>query len=85
MNGESIASLLIGLFAMLPDDRDGEPGNSQGIASQVMIWLDEHYQEKFRLDALAAELGKSRSYVSRRFHAETGEKNSRLPEHAKVA
>ncbi|MEW7948087.1 cupin domain-containing protein, partial [Enterobacter hormaechei subsp. xiangfangensis] len=26
MNGESIASLLIGLFAMLPDDRDGEPG-----------------------------------------------------------
>ncbi|RVS20142.1 AraC family transcriptional regulator [Enterobacter hormaechei] len=74
MNGESIASLLIGLFAMLPDDRDGEPGNSQGIASQVMFWLDEHYQEKFRLDALAAELGKSRSYVSRRFHAETGEK-----------
>ncbi|MBK4337528.1 cupin domain-containing protein, partial [Enterobacter hormaechei] len=56
MNGESIASLLIGLFAMLPDDRDGEPGNSQGIASQVMFWLDEHYQEKFRLDALAAEL-----------------------------
>ncbi len=39
-----------------------------------MFWLDEHYQEKFRLDALAAELGKSRSYVSRKFHAETGEK-----------
>lgn len=39
-----------------------------------MFWLDEHYQEKFRLDALAEELGKSRSYVSRRFHAETGEK-----------
>ncbi|WP_426760255.1 helix-turn-helix transcriptional regulator [Enterobacter cloacae complex sp. 366F10] len=74
MNGEIIASLLIGLFAMLPDDRDGEPGNSQGIASQVMFWLDEHYQEKFRLDALANELGKSRSYVSRKFHAETGEK-----------
>ncbi len=39
-----------------------------------MFWLDEHYQEKFRLDALANELGKSRSYVSRKFHAETGEK-----------
>jgi len=39
-----------------------------------MIWLDEHYQHKFSLDALAQELGKSRSYVSRKFHAETGEK-----------
>ncbi|MGT8859233.1 AraC family transcriptional regulator [Enterobacter sp. 186315] len=74
LNGEQIASLLIGLFAMLPDDNNGTPGNGQGIASQVMFWLDEHYQEKFRLDALALELGKSRSYVSRKFHAETGEK-----------
>lgn len=74
MTSESIAGLLISLFAMLPDDRSGAPGSSQGIASQVMFWLDEHYQEKFHLDALAAELGKSRSYVSRKFHAETGEK-----------
>ncbi|MGX5101578.1 AraC family transcriptional regulator [Enterobacter cloacae] len=74
MTSENIAGLLIGLFAMLPDDRSGAPGSSQGIASQVMFWLDEHYQEKFHLDALAAELGKSRSYVSRKFHAETGEK-----------
>lgn len=74
MNSESVASLLIGLFAMLPDDRDGAPGSSHGIASQVMFWLDENYQVKFSLDALALELGKSRSYVSRKFHAETGEK-----------
>ena len=74
MSSESIAGLLISLFAMLPDDRTGAPGSSSGIASQVMFWLDEHYQEKFRLDALAAELGRSRSYVSRKFHAETGEK-----------
>ncbi|HGU9818204.1 TPA: helix-turn-helix domain-containing protein [Enterobacter chuandaensis] len=74
MTSENIAGLLIGLFAMLPDARSGTPGSSQGIASQVMFWLDEHYQEKFHLDALAAELGKSRSYVSRKFHAETGEK-----------
>jgi AraC-like DNA-binding protein len=59
---------------MLPGDHDGAPGSSHGIASQVMFWLDEHYREKFRLDALAEELGKSRSYVSRKFHAETGEK-----------
>lgn len=74
MSSESIAGLLISLFAMLPDDRTGAPGSSTGIASQVMFWLDEHYQEKFRLDALAAELGRSRSYLSRKFHAETGEK-----------
>ncbi|HDT4050055.1 TPA: helix-turn-helix domain-containing protein [Enterobacter bugandensis] len=74
MSSESIAGLLISLFAMLPDDRTGATGSSTGIASQVMFWLDEHYQEKFRLDALAAELGRSRSYVSRKFHAETGEK-----------
>ncbi len=29
MNSEAIAGLLIGLFAMLPDDRDGTPGSSQ--------------------------------------------------------
>ncbi|AMJ69218.1 AraC family transcriptional regulator [Enterobacter cloacae] len=74
MSSESIAGLLISLFAMLPDDRTSAPGSSTGIASQVMFWLDEHYQEKFRLDALAAELDRSRSYVSRKFHAETGEK-----------
>lgn len=74
MNSESVASLLISLFAMLPADRDGAPGDSRSIASQAMFWLDEHYQHKFSLDALANELGKSRSYVSRKFHAETGEK-----------
>ncbi|ASV56895.1 MULTISPECIES: helix-turn-helix transcriptional regulator [Lelliottia] len=74
MNSESVASLLISLFAMLPDDSDGAPGSSHGIASQVMFWLDENYQVKFSLDALALELGKSRSYVSRKFHSETGEK-----------
>ncbi len=46
---------------------------SRGIASPVMFWIEENYQKKFSLDALAAELGKSRSYLSRRFHAETGE------------
>lgn len=74
VNSEDLAGMLISLFAMLPDDSSGEPGRSLGIASQVMFWLDEHYQEKFRLDALAEALGKSRSYVSRKFHAETGEK-----------
>lgn len=74
MNSENVASLLISLFAMLPDDNDGAPGSSHGIASQVMFWLDENYRQKFSLARLAEELGKSRSYVSRKFHTETGEK-----------
>lgn len=46
---------------------------ARGIASSVMFWIDENYRRKFSLDAMAQELGKSRSYLSRRFHAETGE------------
>ena len=38
-----------------------------------MFWLDENYTHKFSLSVLANELGKSKSYVSRRFHIETGE------------
>ena len=38
-----------------------------------MFWLDEHYTHKFSLAALAQELNKSKSYVSRRFQMETGE------------
>jgi AraC-like DNA-binding protein len=74
LNSENVASLMISLFTLLPDDDAGEPGSRHGMGSQVMFWLDEHYQEKFSLDALAGELGRSRSYVSRKFHAETGEK-----------
>ncbi|OAT33531.1 AraC family transcriptional regulator [Buttiauxella ferragutiae ATCC 51602] len=74
LNSENVASLLISLFAMLPGDDNGASGNSQSLASQVMFWLDEHYNQKFTLDTLAAELGKSRSYISRKFHAESGEK-----------
>lgn len=39
-----------------------------------MLWVDENYEHKFSLDTIAADLKKSKSYLSRRFHAETGEK-----------
>jgi len=38
-----------------------------------MFWLEENYRQKFSLDALSQDIGKSRSYVSRRFHFETSE------------
>lgn len=73
LNTEHVSCLLLNLLDMLPDDDVILQEINTGIASQVMFWLDENYRQKFRLDALAAELGKSKSYVSRRFHAEMGE------------
>ncbi|POP43594.1 AraC family transcriptional regulator [Superficieibacter electus] len=70
---ESVACLLIMLFSMLPADREKMPENQRGIASEVMFWLEENYRFKFSLTQLAGDLQKSRSYVSRRFHLETGE------------
>lgn len=73
LNTEHIACLLLSLFSLLPEDKSSMQDIATGIASQVMFWLDENYTHKFSLSALADELGKSKSYVSRRFHAETGE------------
>ncbi|EKS57074.1 AraC family transcriptional regulator [Citrobacter freundii ATCC 8090 = MTCC 1658 = NBRC 12681] len=73
LSTEQVACLLVNLFSLLPDDNGNMPEISSGIASQVMFWLDEHYTHKFSLAALAQELNKSKSYVSRRFQMETGE------------
>ena len=73
LSTEQIATMLMALFGMLPATQEKMAEPAQGIASPVMFWIEENYRQKFSLDALAAELGKSRSYLSRRFHAETGE------------
>lgn len=73
LSAEQIACMLMSLFSMLPPVQEKMSDSSRGIASPVMFWIEENYQKKFSLDALAAELGKSRSYLSRRFRAETGE------------
>lgn len=70
---ESVACLLIMLFSLLPADREKMAENHRGIASEVMFWLEENYRLKFSLTQMAEDLQKSRSYVSRRFHLETGE------------
>ncbi len=73
LSTEQIANMLMTLFSMLPPVQEKMTESAQGIATPVMFWIEENYRQKFSLDALAAELGKSRSYLSRRFHAETGE------------
>lgn len=73
LSPERIATMLMTLFAMLPPEQEKMAESSRGIATAVMFWIEENYRQKFSLDALANELGKSRSYLSRRFHAETGE------------
>lgn len=73
LSTEQIATMLMTLFSMLPPVQENMAESSNGIATPVMFWIEENYRRKFSLDALAAELGKSRSYLSRRFHAETGE------------
>jgi len=73
LSTEQIATMLMTLFSMLPHVQEKMAESSNGIATPVMFWIEENYRRKFSLDALAAELGKSRSYLSRRFHAETGE------------
>ena len=73
LSTEQITCMLMTLFNMLPPAQEKMPESARGIASSVMFWIEENYRQKFSLDALAQELGKSRSYLSRRFHAETGE------------
>lgn len=73
LNTEHVACLLLTLLGLLPEEESSLADIDGGIAGQVMSWLDENYTQKFRLGALAEEVGKSKSYVSRRFHVETGE------------
>ncbi|GAS61474.1 right origin-binding protein [Salmonella enterica] len=44
----------------------------QTVAARIMQWIEEHYQQKFSLDDLAADIGFSRSYTSRIFRQQTG-------------
>ncbi len=73
LTAEQVACLLLTLLNMLPEEQEKLPEAQTGVATPVMFWLEENYQHKFSLDKLADDLGKSRSYVSRRFHFETGE------------
>lgn len=74
LDKENVATLLLALFSMLPAPTRRAQEDEYRLSSQVMLWVDENYAHKFSLDTIAADLKKSKSYLSRRFHAETGEK-----------
>ncbi|WP_407579722.1 helix-turn-helix transcriptional regulator [Citrobacter koseri] len=74
LDRENVATLLLSLFSMLPPPNKSIHEDEYRLSSQVMLWVEENYADKFCLDNIVEDLKKSRSYISRRFHAETGEK-----------
>ncbi|MFS2221105.1 AraC family transcriptional regulator [Pantoea sp. B65] len=74
LNTEGVACLLLNLFSVLPEEQQESPEESYRLSTQVLFWIEENYTGKFSLDKLAADINKSRSYISRRFQYETGEK-----------
>lgn len=74
LDKENVATLLLSLFSMLPATERSIQTEEYQLSSRVILWVEENYMNKINLDSIAAELNKSKSYVSRRFHAETGEK-----------
>ncbi|WP_152693333.1 AraC family transcriptional regulator [Franconibacter helveticus] len=70
---EDVACFVLHLLSLLPEKADAPAQNHNGLSTQVMYWIEENYGRKFELAALASELNRSRSYLSRRFQHETGE------------
>ncbi|WP_114194713.1 AraC family transcriptional regulator [Edaphovirga cremea] len=70
---ENIACLILNLLTFLPESNANHEVADDRLSGKVMQWIEEHYAEKFSLDALAEHLNLSKSYISRRFHQETGE------------
>ncbi|WNU99126.1 AraC family transcriptional regulator [Enterobacter sp. DTU_2021_1002640_1_SI_PRY_ASU_LCPMC_013] len=74
LDRENVATLLLSLFSMLPTPEKDVQANEYKLSAQVMLWVEENYMKKISLDNMSLDLNKSKSYISRRFHAETGEK-----------
>ncbi len=70
---ENISCLLIQLLTFLPTQNANSEVLESTLSAKVMQWIEVNYREKFNLDTLSQHLGLSKSYVSRRFHKETGE------------
>lgn len=74
LDQENAATLLLSLFSMIPAQERSIREDEYRLSRQVMLWVEENYMNKVSLETLSADLQKSMSYLSRRFHAETGEK-----------
>lgn len=71
-SASDVAFLVMQLLDFLPEQSQGESQQQQTVAARIMHWIEEHYQQKFSLDELAADMGFSRSYTSRIFRQQTG-------------
>lgn len=77
---EEIAMMILRLLDILIRDHHSgmsgpipaEDRKSNGYAQKVMSWIDEHYQESFRLDDLSEVMHLSKFYLSKLFHEQTG-------------
>ncbi|EFE95432.1 AraC family transcriptional regulator [Serratia odorifera] len=69
---EDVAFLALEMMAFLPEKEGEALKISQGSPARIMQWVEENYQHKFSLAHLAADLGRSKSYLSRLFSRETG-------------
>ena len=67
-----VAFLVMQIMAFLPGQPQYMVPGQQTVASRIMNWVEDHYANKFSLDALAADMGLSRSYTSRVFRQQTG-------------
>ncbi|HHC7130267.1 TPA: helix-turn-helix domain-containing protein [Vibrio parahaemolyticus] len=64
--------LLLQLLNLLPNVSTEADCKQNDLSTRVMEWVDKNYRYKFSLDELALDLGYSNSYISRKFHQDTG-------------
>ncbi|MEW5561547.1 AraC family transcriptional regulator [Enterobacter asburiae] len=69
---DEVAFLVMQIMSLLPEQSAENRPQQQTASAQIMQWLEEHYGEKFSLEALAGDIGLSRSYTSRIFRQQTG-------------
>lgn len=71
-SASDVAFLVMQILDFLPLQPQSVMHQQQTAAARIMQWVEEHYQQKFSLDELAADMGYSRSYTSRIFRQQTG-------------
>lgn len=69
---DEAAFLVMQILSVLPAQPLATGPQQRTLSAQIMQWIEMNYAEKFSLDALARDIGLSRSYTSRIFRQQTG-------------
>ena len=69
---EEAAFLVMQILSVLPAQPLEIKAQQRTLSAQIMQWIEANYAGKFSLDALARDIGLSRSYTSRIFRQQTG-------------